>query len=390
MMKSSRKGFGYLTIVIMAIVMISACAVQAAPQKNADQSDLNHDGIVDILDLHLFSSNYLEADVTTVDWCLFYEATINGEKFEGGSTNYYAKNFKMLLAFIYTDFDCDGGEPPPPPPPPTAEPRYLVRGAQANDGTGRYFFTDAKTHSVFIYDTQLNIQSELTGMLNPLGVAIDSRGYLLVGNDGRDSVEVFDPDTALMVALFGNGLVKMPTAVTVGPDGLIYVTDSQNHKVWVFDTEYALLRTIGSGGQGTGELDFPTDTEVITYLAGEEEIQEVLVADQGNSRVQIYDHEGNYLRTIKSGCGSFSCSPPEFRRIQALAVDSLGRLHVLDNFKAVVSIVDPATGKFIDAYGEYGEGTGFLRVPLDLIINDLDEAVINAGDKARIEVMTTP
>jgi DNA-binding beta-propeller fold protein YncE len=204
------------------------------------------------------------------------------------------------------------------------------------------------------------------------------------------NVEVFNPETGDLYAIFGQGILKMPTAITIGPDGLIYVTDSRSHNVKVFDTNYALLRTIGSGGQGAGELDFPVDTLVVTYNDGSGDVQEVLVADQGNSRIQFYDAEGNYLRTIKSGCGSFSCRPPEFRKLQALALDSQGRVHALDNFKALVSIVDPATGAFITSYGEYGEGEGFLRVPLDLLITELDEAIITSGDGDRIEVMDIP
>jgi DNA-binding beta-propeller fold protein YncE len=385
---------GILVIFMGCTTMACAPVIEAAPNNGGgDKSDLNSDGVVDILDLNLFSINYLEMDVALVDWCAFYDATKAGEDFEGEPTKYYAKNFKMLLAFIYEDFDCGNTDPPPPPPPPPPsnfEPKYLVRIGQANDGSGEFFFTDARTHSVFIYDSSLQPISEIKGLSRPLGVAMDSRGYLLVGNNGRDNVEVYDPANGNMMANFGTGLVKMPTAITIGPDGLIYVTDSRSHNVRVFDTDYRLVRTIGSGGVGTGELDFPIDTLVLTYDDGGTEVQEVLVADQGNSRIQIYDAEGNYLRTIKSGCGSFSCRPPEFRRLQALALDSQGRVHAMDNFKALVSILDPATGAFIASYGEYGEGEGYLRVPMDLLITDADEAVTTSGDGDRVEVLTIP
>jgi sugar lactone lactonase YvrE len=384
---------GILIIFMGCTTMACAPVIEAAPKEGAgDKSDLNADGVVDILDLNLFSINYLEQDVVLVDWCAFYDASKAGEPFEGQSTKYYANHFKMLLAFIYEDFECGITEPPPPPPPPPAsfEPEYLVRAGQATDGSGDFYFTDARTHSVFIYDFSLQPKGEIEGLDSPLGVAMDSRGYLLVGNNGRDNVEVYDPVNGNLMAAFGTGLVKMPTAITIGPDGLIYVTDSRSHNVRVFDTDYTPVRTIGSGGLGTGELDFPIDTLVLTYDDGGNQVQEVLVADQGNSRIQIYDAEGNYLRTIKSGCGSFSCRPPEFRRLQALALDSQGRLHAMDNFKALVSVLDPATGAFITSYGEYGEGEGYLRVPMDLSITDTDEAVITSGDGDRIEVLAIP
>jgi DNA-binding beta-propeller fold protein YncE len=384
---------GILVIFMGCTTMACAPVIEAAPNNGGgDKSDLNSDGVVDIFDLNLFSINYLETDVTLVDWCAFYDATKAGEDFEGESTKYYAKNFKMLLAFIYEDFDCGNTDPPPPPPPPPPEfePIRLVRIGQATDGSGDFYFSDARSDSVFVYDSNLQPKAEISDFAWPLGVAMDSRGYILIGNDGRKNVEVFNPETGNLHAVFGQGILKMPTAITIGPDGLIYVTDSRSHNVKVFDIDYNLIRTIGSGGQGTGELDFPVDTLVLTYNEGSGDVQEVLVADQGNSRIQIYDLEGNYLRTIKSGCGSFSCRPPEFRKLQALALDSQGRVHALDNFKALVSIIDPGTGAFITSYGEYGEGEGFLRVPLDLLITDADEAIITSGDGDRIEVIAIP
>ena len=63
---------------------------------------------------------------------------------------------------------------------------------------------------------------------------------------------------------------------------------------------------------------------------------------------------------------------------------------MLDNFKTLVNVLDPQTGAFIGSYGEYGEGAGFLRVPMDLLVNDLDEAVITAGDGSRVEVLSIP
>jgi hypothetical protein len=382
----------------MCAALLCTSPAQAGPGGGGDKSDLNGDGIVDILDLDLFSTNYLELHVSTVDWCAFYSATKAGEPFNGKSTKYYEKNFRMLLAFIYEEFECGVTEPPPPPPPPPAsfEPKYLVRVAQATDGSGDYYITDAGTDSVFIYGADLQPKQEITGLDRPLGVAVDSKGFLLVGNNGRDNIEAFNPLTGDLYAIFGNGTVKMPTAITVGPDGVILVTDSRRHKVWVYDADYNLLRAIGTAGQGPRDLDFPIDTALVTYADGDTEI---FVADQGNARVQVFSPDGDWLRSLffegteGEGCGMMGCTVPglpPFTRLQALDTDSQGRLHVLDNFAATVLVFDPATGEFIDSYGDYGEGAGYLHVPLDVVVNDAGKGVINAGDGTRIEVMDIP
>jgi hypothetical protein len=72
--------------------------------------------------------------------------------------------------------------------------------------------------------------------------------------------------------------------------------------------------------------------------------------------------------------------------LQAFDTDSLGRLHALDNFEAVVSILDPATGDYLGEYGEYGVGPGFLWVPYGLAISDTGESIVSSGINDRLEV----
>jgi hypothetical protein len=134
---------------------------------------------------------------------------------------------------------------------------------------------------------------------------------------------------------------------------------------------------------------------------GEELVYEVYVADQGNNRVQVYDIAGNWLTSITfAGIDGQNCNwftgvceipgAPPFTRLQALDVDSSGRLHVLDNFAASVLMFDLADGAYLGSYGEYGDGPGFLRVPMDVLINGSNTAIVTTGDGDRIEVFSIP
>jgi len=77
---------------------------------------------------------------------------------------------------------------------------------------------------------------------------------------------------------------------------------------------------------------------------------------------------------------------PPFTKVQALSSDSLGRLHVLDNFAAAVMIFNPADGAFVNSYGAYGDTAGLLRVPMDVKVLATDMAVVTSGDSDRIEI----
>ena len=116
-------------------------------------------------------------------------------------------------------------------------------------------------------------------------------------------------------------------------------------------------------------------------------VKEVFVADQGNERIQIFDMNGGILRHIYPGdCSMGVCEPPRLANLQALDSDALGRLHALDNFETVVSILDPATGTYLGEYGEYGETPGYLWVPFGLVISDTGEAWVTSGINDRIEI----
>jgi DNA-binding beta-propeller fold protein YncE len=360
-----------------------------------DLSDVNKDYNVNIDDLAIFGAMYLEMNWDNIDWCAFYVATSIGEKFNSKPTTYYAEHFRSLLSFIKDYYQCDTG-----PLALTVEnkPKSLVRMTAATDGSGQYYISDNRVGSVFVYDSNLQLTGELKNLDKPLGIAIDSQGYLLVGNDGRNNIEVYDPIDGSFLISFGDGLVKMPTSITIGPDGKIYVTDSRSHNVHVFDPAYISLGTIGSHGEGESELSFPVDSVIVDRTDGSTLLY---VADQGNHRLQVYGLDGVWLESIYfegtegENCNWFTgvCEvpgAPAFTRLQALDTDSQGRLHVLDIFSAQVLIMNADDGEFLDLYGEYGNGVGLLKNPIDILVTAGNSAKVTDSRSDTVEVLAIP
>jgi hypothetical protein len=363
-----------------------------------DLSDLNKDGVINTEDLAIFSSTYLQLNWEAVQWCDFYVATAGEERFLGKMTHYYLKRFKLLLGFIYDEYGCVIA---PQLLAVTNQPESLTRLAIDVDHTGNYYVSDAHVGSVYIYNANWLLIGELKDLDKPLGLAIDSQGYLLVGNNGRNNIEVYDPVNGDLLATFGEGLVQMPTTITIGPNGDIYVTDSKSHQVWVFESSYIHVRTIGEPGRNDGQLKFPTDTAIVTRDDNGTPVEEVYVADQGNKRIQVFNLSGDYLRqidpplTLSSWCIDYGFSCPKdyhgtFNRLMALEVDSLGRLHALDIFEAGVTIIDPVSGAKLGSYGSWGGGTGQLRSPLDVLVTEWNEAIVTDNGNSEMEVFAIP
>jgi hypothetical protein len=87
-----------------------------------------------------------------------------------------------------------------------------------------------------------------------------------------------------------------PTDVAVAPNGDIYTVDGYgSQKVSRFDRSWKHIKTIGTKGNGQDQFNTCHGVWVNT-LKGE---PEVYIADRANGRVQVYDMELTYKRTVK-------------------------------------------------------------------------------------------
>jgi DNA-binding beta-propeller fold protein YncE len=112
-------------------------------------------------------------------------------------------------------------------------------------------------------------------------------------------------------------------AMTLGPDGNLYVADACNHRIQVFTREGEWVRCFGEAGEEPGQLSYPYD-----LAFGKQGKEPVLyVVEYGNHRVQKFTPDGRSL-----GCwGSAGKEPGQLYSPWGLAVDSRGRVHVLDS-----------------------------------------------------------
>ncbi len=75
--------------------------------------------------------------------------------------------------------------------------------------------------------------------------------------------------------------------IQVDTCGNIYVLDSGNNRIQVFDKEGQYLRTIGKGGQGPGELNAPIRLQI-------DEAGHIYAADISR-KIVVFDENGRYL-----------------------------------------------------------------------------------------------
>ena len=359
-----------------------------------DVSDLNEDNRINARDMMAFSELIVNQHFLQVDWCAFLQGVMDGTPQYDYSADYYLDHYGTLLLYMQDKYVCLDGPPTVNELALKNSPKFLTRIAASRNATGDYYITDAKVGSVYMYDSNLVRTRELKGLAAPLGIAVDSLGRILVGNDKRNNVEVYNPDNGDLLAIFGQSEIETPTSIMLDSQDNVYVTDAGSNTIYVYDNTYQLTGNIGERGKDADQLRSPSNA----VLSPDE--SELFVLDRLNQRIQVYSLDGNWLRSITfegtegQNCNWFTgvCEipgAPPFTRIQAMDFDASGRLHVLDIFHASITILDAQTGEYIGGYGTYGPGSGELKSPVGLLIEG-SQALITDGGKNTIEVLDIP
>lgn len=267
----------------------------------------------------------------------------------------------------------------------------------AADSTGIGYVTDSLAGGVLKFDTF----GHMTGMVKTAkpaqGIALLNDGTLLVGEG--DSVAMYDASGVETGRLgSGAGQFKMANGITVDNDGTIYVVDSLDNCVQVFNAAGAYVRRFGIFGTAAGKFSTPTG------IAYEKVSGQVAVADTRNGRVQFFDKSGVWKRTV----GAFGSGPLRFSAPQGVsfeytggATPALKRMYVVDTFQSQVQVIDmAATPVFLSYIGGYGSSNGKLMVPSDvlfdqangrlLVVNGYGNVTVYGIDGGGIPIDTTP
>lgn len=183
----------------------------------------------------------------------------------------------------------------------------------------------------------------------PRGIAIDhSSGEVYVVDMGNLRVERFDADGNFIgqwgageeggAVEFGSVNGLGPTGIAIGPDGLVYVADTWNHRVVAIDNSGRVVREIGSGQQvDLGNEPTAIEQEPNSFFGPRAVTvynDEIYVVDTGNERVLVYGLGGEFVRAF----GGWGEVPGKLREPVGIAISEAGEVYIADSDNARISV----------------------------------------------------
>ncbi len=168
--------------------------------------------------------------------------------------------------------------------------------------------------------------------------------------------------------------MKRPSGITVSGDGTIYVTDTGNHRVLIFDSEGNPAGSFGKRGRKPGELKEPWGIAL-------SKTGQVFVADNGNDRVQVFDGSGKFLYAFGSGGNKRG----QLDEPKGIAIDGQERVFVVDSGNRSVAVFS-LEGIFFERFGLRGEGKGQFKAPVAVAVDRQGFVYVSDEDNKNIQV----
>ena len=211
---------------------------------------------------------------------------------------------------------------------------HFVRiiGLAMDDGD-RLFVSDPGLRHVLVFNAAHKTEDVISeGMVSPGALAVDRENRLLYVSDVElDQVLVYDADTFKLKRKIGTtghkheltspGDFAKPTGLAVDPEGNLYVCDTLNNRIEIFDADGKFISTFGKAGDGPGYFARPKGVAV-------DGDGHIWVADGMQDRVQVFNKDAQLLIAF----GGHGLLPGQFQGLVGITVDKNNRVFTSEIF----------------------------------------------------------
>lgn len=225
------------------------------------------------------------------------------------------------------------------------------------DGDGRIFVTDTSRQSVFVFDplegrlVEWESAAPAIHFAAPAGIALGTAGEVYVADSDLGIVARLNRNGE-SIGIVGRGELRRPVGVAFdAATQRLYVVDTHDHDIKVFDANDRLLRTLGQRGVKPGEFNYPT---YIALAKGK-----LYITDTMNARVQVIEAETGELKRI---IGERGMNVGNLVRPKGVAVDDEGNVYIVESYYDHLLVFNN-NGQFLMPIGGTGSKIGNFYLP---------------------------
>lgn len=269
----------------------------------------------------------------------------------------------------------------------------------ALDAEGNIYVADQLIRGVVKYNTYGIQQLVIPSADAPNGLAIAQDGSVLVSQES--SVVRYSSVTGQEIGRLTGGNLLRPAGIAVDDvTGYAYVADALANQVVVYTASGDYVKSFAQGvsadasgatvANPLGKLSMPTG---ITF---EKVSRQLAVADTLSNRVQFFDVEGNFVKSIGNPVASsngtaVTVGMMQFALPMAVAFEYskgsdpvvLNRMYVVDSLQGNIQVIDPATslallvtGTTKNYIGSAGMLNGQLMNPSDAVFDAVNNRLL--------------
>ena len=273
---------------------------------------------------------------------------------------------------------------PTPTPYPTPETAPCYEIAEMANNNQRLLAINAQSGSVYaayengkiikfskslVFEKEFGGSGTEEGLFSiPSAIAIGNNGKVYITDTGNSRVQIFNPDCTFSGVL--DGEFKNPAGICADAGGKIYVADTGNNQIKIFDGNGVLINSFGFMGLFNGQFLYPSkiavDSEGYIY-----------VAESGNKRISIFNQSGEYERSFSLAEGFAGYYAP-----LSLNFDNSGLLYISekrDSEAGQIKIYDKY-GSFVSVFETAGDNLAYPILSADengrMITADMEKGII--------------
>jgi len=201
------------------------------------------------------------------------------------------------------------------------------------------YVVDSNNGRIQVFSLQGEFKREISGLggipgllHSPQGIDL-YEGKIYVADTRNHMIQVFSKDGQIIQTIGdlgdGDDRFRLPTAVAVSKDNLIYVADSKHNYIKVFSPKGEFLKKFGGSStkKEPGKFNSPSG------MAIDNTRKCIYVSDTLNHRIQIFDLDGNFLRVLAQGNGH------SFNNPLGICINGQGDLLIADTGSNRVQII---------------------------------------------------